>query len=120
MADSVPTVFRIRGDLACLIGLVITIVTSIFAFDFKVTDSLTAALEGAMMGFWPIVYIIVAAVFTYNLTTASGGMSVIKQLLTSISNDRRILVLILAYGDLEDFLKPLQALVQQLPFRLVF
>lgn len=91
-------VFRIRGDLACLIGLVITIVTSIFAFDFKVTDSLTAALEGAMMGFWPIVYIIVAAVFTYNLTTASGGMSVIKQLLTSISNDRRILVLILAWG----------------------
>lgn len=44
--------FGFAAILLCLIGLVITIVTSIFAFDFKVTDSLTAALEGAMMGFY--------------------------------------------------------------------
>lgn len=91
-------VFRIRGDLSCFIGLLLTILISILGFDFQIMDSLTAALEGALMGFWPIVYIIVAAVFTYNVTTASGGMSVIKDLLTSISKDQRILVLILAWG----------------------
>ncbi|EGJ28013.1 L-lactate permease [Streptococcus porcinus] len=91
-------VFRIRGDLACFIGLIITLLTSIFGFQFSVEDSLTAALEGAVMGFWPIIYIIVAAVFTYNLTTASGGMTVIKRLLMTITEDKRVLVLILAWG----------------------
>ncbi|MGT2887725.1 L-lactate permease [Streptococcus didelphis] len=91
-------VLRMRGDLACFIGLVISIIISIFGFNFRVIDSLSAALEGALMGFWPIIYIIVAAVFTYNTTTASGGMDKIKELLTNISSDMRILVLILAWG----------------------
>lgn len=91
-------VFRIRGDLACFIGLIITLVTSVIGFNFSIQDSLTAGLEGAVMGFWPIIYIIVAAVFTYNVTTASGGMTVIKRLLMSITEDKRILVLILAWG----------------------
>lgn len=91
-------VFRMRGDLACFIGLIITLLTSIIGFHFSIKDGLTAGLEGAMMGFWPIIYIIVAAVFTYNLTTASGGMTVIKRLLMTITEDKRILVLILAWG----------------------
>lgn len=91
-------VFKIRGDIACMIGLVITIIISILGFKFSVTDSLTASLEGIVMGLWPIVYVIIAAVFTYNLSSESGGMEKIKDMLTAISGDMRILVLLLAWG----------------------
>lgn len=56
-----------------------------------------SALEGICMALWPIVLVIVAAVFTYNLVCRSGGMDVIKQVLTSLSKDKRVLVLLVAW-----------------------
>ncbi len=56
-----------------------------------------AAVEGAAMALWPIVLVIIAAVFTYNLVCATGGMDVIKTMLTSVSPDKRVLVLLVAW-----------------------
>ncbi len=56
-----------------------------------------SALEGICMALWPIVLVIVAAVFTYNLVCDTGGMKVIQSMLTSVSSDRRILVLLVAW-----------------------
>ena len=50
----------------------------------------TASLEGFLMALWPIVLVIIAAVFTYNLCVSTGAMDVIGQMITSISSDRRI------------------------------
>ena len=44
-----------------------------------------------------IVVVIIAAVFTYNLSLRTGGIDVIKQMITSVSNDKRILVLLIAW-----------------------
>ncbi|MGO3731924.1 MAG: L-lactate permease [Vagococcus sp.] len=91
-------VFKMRGDIACLIGLGITIVLSIVGFGFPVMHSVTAALEGVTMAIWPIVYVIITAVFIYNVSKESGGMDTIMKMLTSISSDMRVLVLLLAWG----------------------
>lgn len=56
-----------------------------------------AALEGICMALWPIVLVIVAAVFTYNLVCKTGGMDVIKSMITSVSSDKRVLVLLVAW-----------------------
>lgn len=37
----------------------------------------TASLEGFLMALWPIVLVIIAAVFTYNLCVRTGAMDVI-------------------------------------------
>lgn len=58
---------------------------------------LRSALEGIFMALWPIVLVIIAAVFTYNLVCRSGGMDVIKSMLISVSSDRRVLVLLVAW-----------------------
>lgn len=50
------------------------------------------------MAIWPIMLVIVAAVFTYNLSVYTKSMDVIKKMMTSITSDKRILVLILAWG----------------------
>lgn len=56
-----------------------------------------SALEGICMALWPIVLVIVAAVFTYNLVVKTGNMQVIQSMLTSVSSDRRVLVLLVAW-----------------------
>ncbi|WP_298070727.1 L-lactate permease [uncultured Faecalibaculum sp.] len=57
----------------------------------------TAALEGILMALWPIVVVIIAAVFTYNLCVKTGAMETIKSMLASVTSDRRLLVLIIAW-----------------------
>ncbi len=57
----------------------------------------TASLEGFLMALWPIVLVIIAAVFTYNLCVRTGAMDVIGQMITSISSDRRVLALLVAW-----------------------
>jgi len=91
-------VFHIRGDIACLIGFVGTIILSMIGFDFSFIHGLTAGLDGVMMALWPIVYVIISAVFIYNISKESGGMDTIMSMLTSLTKDMRILVLILAWG----------------------
>ncbi len=58
----------------------------------------TAALaEGVVMALWPIVLVIIAAIFVYNMTVHTGAMDVIKAQLTSVSNDRRVLAILIAW-----------------------
>lgn len=91
-------VLKIPAHKICPVALVITILLSIFAWGMPTMDSLTAALEGIALGIWPIMVVIIAAVFTYNLVVHTKAMEIIKSMLISVSDDRRILVLILAWG----------------------
>ena len=62
------------------------------------TDVMTGTLEGALMAIWPILGVIVSAIFAYNLTVHTGGMEKIKSMLSSVSTDKRMLILIIAWG----------------------
>ena len=90
-------VLKIPAHKICPIALIITILLSIFIWKMPTIDSLTAALEGIALGIWPIMIVIIAAVFTYNLVVHTKAMEVIKSMLISVSDDKRILVLILAW-----------------------
>lgn len=72
---------RMPAARACVIGLVLTIVLAIVSFKLPVLDTMTGALEGIIMGIWPIMFVIVMALFAYNVTTESGGMKTIQDLL---------------------------------------
>ena len=63
---------------ACSIGLLITIVLAILGFNLSIVDTLTGALEGILMGLWPIVYVIVAALFTYNVSNYQVELKLFK------------------------------------------
>lgn len=89
---------KMAATKATAIGLIITIILAKFSFKMPVTNIFNAALEGVLMALFPIIYVIVAALFTYNVTNQSGSIKIIQDLLSSISTDRRILVLIIAWG----------------------
>lgn len=91
-------VMKWPGYKACPIGLVITLVLAMFVWHMSPIDSFTAAIEGVALAVWPITLVIIAAVFTYNMSLHTGGMEIIKKLITGVTSDKRILVLILAWG----------------------
>lgn len=57
-----------------------------------------ASLEGAAFALWPIMLVIVAAIFTYKLAELTGALTTIKTMLAGVTTDKRIQVLILAWG----------------------
>ena len=65
-------VFRIRGDLSCLIGFALSIILSIVGFHFSFSNSITAGIDGIIMALWPIIYVIISALFIYNISRKSG------------------------------------------------
>lgn len=91
-------VLRIPAHKACTSTLAATMVLALLVWKMPGLDVLTASLEGAVIGVWPIMIVIVAAIFTYNLAVETKSMEVIKAMLSSITTDKRIQVLILAWG----------------------
>ncbi|WP_410207884.1 L-lactate permease [Fusobacterium sp.] len=89
---------KMTGYKACVIAMVITIVEALIVWKQSFMDVATGALEGFVMAIWPICLVIIAAVFTYNLVVHTKNMEVIKKMLASVSTDKRILVLIIAWG----------------------
>lgn len=92
------TALKIPGFKACCIALVIAYVLAVFVWKMPLLNSVTAIAEGAALALWPIIIVIIAAIFTYNITVATGKMEVIKRMLAGVTKDKRILVLIIAWG----------------------
>ena len=91
------TVFKWPTFKAAIGSLVISAILAITKWQMPVMDMASAALEGFAMALWPIILVIIAAVFTYNLTLKTGAMEIIKQMIASVSSDKRIIVLLIAW-----------------------
>ena len=83
---------------ACGIALLITAILAGFYWKLPPLHISSAMFEGAAYALWPICLIIVAALFTYNLTIKTGAMEMIRGMLIGISDDKRILMLIIGWG----------------------
>jgi lactate permease len=59
--------------------------------------AVSAATHGMAFGLWPISWIVVNAVFFYNLSVESGDFDVIRRTLARLTSDRRIQVLLVAF-----------------------
>src|SRR6476646_530203 len=59
--------------------------------------TIAAATHGMAYGLWPISWIVISAVFFYNLTVESGDFDVIRRSLAHLTGDRRIQLLLVAF-----------------------
>lgn len=89
---------KMPGDRSSVISLVVTILIALFAFHFPAKDVFYSFLYGAMKAISPILFIIVMAIFSYNVLLLTGRMEIIKQQFSSISEDKSIQVLLLTWG----------------------
>lgn len=91
-------IFKISSHIAGLISLGLCAVVAVLLWGMPVLLLLQSVAEGIALGLWPIVWVIFAAIFTYNLMNKSGALVCIRETLSGISNDRRIQVLIIAFA----------------------
>ena len=87
-----------RAHLAALAGLLAALAVSIFIFGMPIATAGATALYGAAYGFLPIGWIILNAVFLYNLTVETGQFEIVKSSVGRLSRDRRIQALLVAFS----------------------
>ncbi|WP_344647472.1 L-lactate permease [Cryptosporangium japonicum] len=91
-------VFRLRAWVASLIALAVALVVAIAVYGMPVGQALLATSEGAAFGFFPILWIVINAIWVYNMTVETGHFDVLRRSFTSISDDRRIQAIIIAFS----------------------
>ena len=91
-------VLKMSAWKACSLALVISLIVAIPVFGMVPLDAATAVLEGIALACWPILLVVIATIFTYNLAVGTRAMETIKQLLTSVSSDKRVLALLIGWG----------------------
>jgi len=89
---------KMKGYMAGLTTLIIAIVIAVFAFKVPVVTAVASASQGAVYGIIPIGWIIITSVFLYNLTVKTGYFDVIRSSVLSITEDRRIQALLIAFS----------------------
>ena len=67
-------------------------------WEMESVRAIEAVLEGVALACWPILLVIVAAIFTYNLVLETKAMNTIKEMLTGVSHDKRVLILLIGWG----------------------
>ncbi|MBB6031271.1 lactate permease [Borreliella spielmanii] len=80
------------------ISLIITIALVMLYKNLGIANTSLAILEGALIGIWPIATVIIAAIFTYKMSEDQKDIETIKILLSNVSSDKRIMVLLVAWG----------------------
>ena len=106
LTASIPVIFlfwalawkRMKGQWAALGATVLAILVSIIAYGMPVKLALLATFDGALFGIFPVCWIIVTALFIYNLSVKTGQFEVIKNSLASITDDRRMQALLIAFS----------------------
>ena len=89
---------RMKGYLASLLATVIAILIAILVYGMPVKLALLSTANGALYGLFPICWIIITAVFLFNITVESGQFEIIKHFMASITADRRLQALLIAFS----------------------
>lgn len=90
-------VLRVRAHWAALAGLVTALVVAVVGFGMPAGMSLLAAAHGALFGLFPILWIVVNALWVFNMTVASGHFEVLQRSFGALSSDTRTQAILVAF-----------------------
>lgn len=88
---------KLKAWLAGLVSLGVALVVAVALFEMPVDQALLAGTEGAAFGFFPILWIVINAIWVYNLTVASGHFDVLRRSFEKVSPDQRVQAIIIAF-----------------------
>jgi len=89
---------KVKGYITSLLTLAGAIIIAFFAYHMPFKLIMLSTLHGALYGLFPICWIIISAVFLFNITVKSGQFEVIKDFMASITPDRRLQALFIAFS----------------------
>ena len=89
--------FHVRAHWAAIAGLIASLLVAILVFKMPTALALAAAANGVAYGLFPIGWIVLTAIFTYDISVATGQFDVLKRSIAALADDRRIQVLLIAF-----------------------
>ena len=89
--------WHVRAHVAALIALGVAGAIAIFVYGMPVKLAFAAAGYGAAFGLLPIGWLILNAIFIYQLSVETGQFAVLQKQIAGVSADRRIQALLLAF-----------------------
>lgn len=89
---------RMKGYQASLLATALALLIAILVYGMPVKLALLSVSHGAMYGLFPICWLVITAVFLFNITVKSGQFEIIKHVLGSITSDRRLQALLIAFS----------------------
>ena len=90
-------VLRLKAHWAALITLVVAVIVAIAVYGMPFGQASDSALEGAAFGFWPIMWIVINALWIFNMTEATGHFATLRRAFAAVSDDVRVQVVVIAF-----------------------
>ena len=90
-------VLRITAWISGLVALLTAILVAVFVYPMPLDQAVLAATEGATFGFFPILWIVINAIWVYNMTVTTGHFDVLRRSFARVSDDQRIQAVIIAF-----------------------
>ncbi|TDH21675.1 L-lactate permease [Segetibacter sp. 3557_3] len=89
---------KMKGYQAALIALLISLLVAIVAYGMPVSLALRSAMHGGLYGLFPVCWIVITAVYLFNIAVQSGQLEIIKGFMASVTPDRRLQALLIAFS----------------------
>jgi lactate permease len=90
--------FHVKAHWAALLGLACALAIAIVVYKMPANMAFTAAVNGALYGLLPIGWIVLNAIFVYDITVATGKFEVVKHTIAGLASDRRIQLLLIGFS----------------------
>jgi lactate permease len=88
---------RVRPHLCAIAGASTAVIVAILAFKMPALLAVSSFIYGSAFGLLKIVWIVIAAVFLYDISVETGQFEIMKQSVAAITPDRRLQVLLVAF-----------------------
>jgi lactate permease len=83
---------------AALAGLIVGLIIAISVWGLPAQIAFAAASNGAVFALWPVMWIVITALFVYNIAVCSGRFDAFRAwIIKHLPNDRRIVLIVIAF-----------------------
>jgi lactate permease len=83
---------------AAAAGLIVGFIIAITVWGMPAGIALAAAENGAVFALWPVMWIVIAALFVYNIALATGRFDAFRAwIIKHLPNDRRVVLIVIAF-----------------------
>src|SRR5262245_38285336 len=90
-------ILRVTAWISSLVALALSLVIATAVYPMPVGQALLSASIGATFGVFPILWIVINAIWIYNMTVASGHFDVLPRSFGRVSDDQRIQAVVIAF-----------------------
>ncbi|TQL22156.1 L-lactate permease [Streptomyces sp. SLBN-134] len=88
---------RMKAHLAGLIGLLAAVLVACLAYGMPLDQMLSSGVQGAVFGLFPIMWIVINALWVYRMTVRTRHFDVLRRSFGRLSDDPRIQALVIAF-----------------------